>query len=418
MKNVLFILLFNLVLAQTYTLEQCVDIALKNKVTVQSAELDVQSAVAGRKASFSSLLPRATLSSGLNDGETTVAGITAGQTTWSAGLALSSTLYDGGNTWRQARIDKFNVAATEIAHTETVLKVKSDVYSAYYQALKARHLLQSAQEDLDLAREQLDLANLQFDLGAVKKTDALKAEVKYGQARAAFLSKQIAVDNAKRRLANAMGIVQSLEDFTIADLPGHPVNVPDFPSALNEMKQHNPSLLRQKILVTTSALNYKVAGGARLPSLSARGGYTTRADKAGGLLQDYNKNWDWSFGLSLSYPLFTGYALSSQTQQAKYRWMITQNLYTNLEDDLTVQLKTIINDLNNYQDILPILEDILMAAEEDLKLANERYRLGAAIILEVLDAQVSVTQARTTLINTRYDALLQEVALKTLLGTL
>ncbi len=418
MKVFILLILGSLALSQNYTLDECVAIALQNKVTVQSAELDIQSAQAGQKASLSPLLPRATLQSGRQDGKTSVGGVSGSSTDWSAGIAVSATLYDGGNTWRQAKIDKYNVTAAEIAHYETILRVKSKVYNAYYSLLKAQHLLLSAQEDLDLAREQLDLANLQFDLGAVKKTDALKTEVKYGQARAAFLSRQIAVDNAKRELANAMGMVQSLAEFNVVDIQRDPVDVPDFPTALAIMKEQNPSIKREAILVITRELNYQVAGGARLPSLSASGSYTTRADKVGGLLQDYNKNWNWSVGLSLSYPLFTGYTLSSRVQQTKYAWLISRNNYINLVDNLTVQLKTVINDLNNYRDIIPILEDILAAAEEDLKLANKRYSLGAAIILEVLDAQVSVTQARTKLINTRYDALIQEVALKTLLGTL
>ena len=54
--------------------------------------------------------------------------------------------------------------------------------------------------------------------------------------------------------------------------------------------------------------------------------------------------------------------------------------------------------------IIPINEEVLMSAEEDFKLVSERYRLGSASILELLDAQVSVTRARVDLVSSKYDA--------------
>ena len=61
---------------------------------------------------------------------------------------------------------------------------------------------------------------------------------------------------------------------------------------------------------------------------------------------------------------------------------------------------------------------MVAAAEEDLKLARERYSLGSATILEILDAQVSLIRSNSTLINTVHDARVQEASLKALLGTL
>lgn len=86
--------------------------------------------------------------------------------------------------------------------------------------------------------------------------------------------------------------------------------------------------------------------------------------------------------------------------------------------DQIVQLASLLDVLENYQEIIPITEDVLVSAEEDLRLVQERYTLGSATILEVLDAQVSVTQVRSDVITTKYDALIQEANLKAVLGTL
>ena len=74
--------------------------------------------------------------------------------------------------------------------------------------------------------------------------------------------------------------------------------------------------------------------------------------------------------------------------------------------------------LENYSEIIPLNQAVVASAAEDLKLVRERYSLGSATILEVLDAQVSLIRSNSTLINTIHDARIREASLKALLGTL
>ena len=59
--------------------------------------------------------------------------------------------------------------------------------------------------------------------------------------------------------------------------------------------------------------------------------------------------------------------------------------------------------MENVQETIPIYRESKVSAEEDLRLAQERYNLGAATILEVLDAQLSVARANGSLVRTTYD---------------
>ena len=68
--------------------------------------------------------------------------------------------------------------------------------------------------------------------------------------------------------------------------------------------------------------------------------------------------------------------------------------------------------------MIPIQEEVLLSAEEDLKLAQQKYELGSATILELLDAQLTVIQASSSLVGTKYDAAIQSASLDDLIGTL
>ena len=96
----------------------------------------------------------------------------------------------------------------------------------------------------------------------------------------------------------------------------------------------------------------------------------------------------------------------------------SENDYLTYLNDLRVQVELIRKSIMNYSEIIPINQDVVSSAEEDLKLAQERYSIGSATILEVLDAQVSLIRSNSTLINTIHDARMQEMSLKALLGIL
>ena len=69
--------------------------------------------------------------------------------------------------------------------------------------------------------------------------------------------------------------------------------------------------------------------------------------------------------------------------------------------DAEVELYSSLNRLNNYEELIPIQQEILLSAEEDLKLAEQKYELGSADILELLDAQLAVIQASSSLVTTK-----------------
>jgi outer membrane protein len=123
-------------------------------------------------------------------------------------------------------------------------------------------------------------------------------------------------------------------------------------------------------------------------------------------------------GVSISVPIFSGNSISTRIQQAKIAVDKQESEYLSQLQDLSVQLQSMVDQLNNYQEIIPINETVLISAEEDLKLAQVRYTQGSTIILEVLDAQVSVVRARSSLIRSKYDAYIEQANLKALLGTL
>ena len=418
--------------AQGYDLAECIGIALDNKQTLYSAELEVQSAEKGITGSYSGLLPSVNLSTSSgrthypeqetisldfenNKLDTSVSRSTSSMST---GLSINQTLYDGGRSFNTVRQARTNLDIARLNQRQTRIQVIQNVASSYYGLLQAQQLLDVAEKNLNLSEQQVDLVQKQFDVGAVRKTDLLKADVARGQAKVDVLNRKTAMDNARRQLFNDMGMQDFGQSISAVADEWTDVQVPSSADALVLLKTKNPSLLIQQSRISLGVLQVKMAKGVRLPSLGASMSYSTNAEDSDALMEAVKNDWIVGMNLSLTVPLYSGSRLSTSQQQAKLSQQKSENDYITYLNDLRVQVELLRKSLENYSEIIPINQSVVVSAEEDLKLVQGRYSLGSATILEVLDAQVSLIRSNSNLINTVHDARIREKNLKAILGTL
>ena len=431
-KSIKWIFFLTIVNAQGYTLNDCIQIAIDGKKTVLSAELGVVSASKGLKASYSGLLPsvqaatsagqtrfqeRESISLDLANYEIDTTR-TDHYNSYSAGLTLNQTVYDGGRSWNQVQQAKTNLDIAKLNQRSINIQVIQKVIQSYYSLLQAQKLLDVSEKNLEMSTQQVSLVKKQFDLGVVNRTDLLKAEVAKGQARVDLLNKKTSLQNARRILFNDMGLQDFGQEITVVESDWVIPNIPSSSEILKLLKGQNPSLLVSKAQVTLNDLAYRLVRGLRMPSMNTSMNFSANAESGNELLDALNDDWSLGLNLSISLPIYSGSTLSIQQQQANLSRQQSEYSYVTLLNDLRVQAELIRETLNNYAEIIPLNQSVVAAAEEDLKLVRERYSLGSATILEVLDAQVSLIRSNSTLINTVHDARVQEAGLKALLGTL
>ena len=103
--------------------------------------------------------------------------------------------------------------------------------------------------------------------------------------------------------------------------------------------------------------------------------------------------------------------------QLKYGIFTAKANKLQLEDQLMKELDDLLITLKTYHQLIPINEEIILSAEMDSNLAQEKYNLGANDILDLLNAQVSLIQAKSELVRLKYSAKIAEAQLETILGT-
>ena len=419
--SILFLLECSLYGQAIYSLDDCIRIALENKPDVKIARLRVQSSIAERRGSLSNILPRVSYSLGyLNQGsyiDPIFDMPTSEKEFHSAGISLSQNIFDGGQWWNQIASANSAYRYSRELEMETRVTIVLNVKQAFYQYLKDLQLLDVTEQSVELAKQQLELVRHQYEVEAVARTDLLKQQVQLGNMEVEFLNQQAVTRNSFNQLANAMGLGVGA-DFSVVDSPG-PISPPvkSFDVLLEKAKRDNPTLMTQQTQITNSELGLKIARANYFPSLSLSMGYDGSSTMLDELYSD-DKRWRLQTRLSISYPLFTGFLQSTQVEVAKVDYKIEQENYQNLLRDLEVELDFTVEQLVNLGKMIPIFEETKKSAEEDLRLAQERYNLGAATILDVLDSQLSVTSANSSLVRAIYDEKILRAQLDALLGEL
>ena len=444
MKNIVFIIfiLFQYLFGQNYSLNDCIQTALGQKKTILSATLEVASAEKAVKASYSGILPSIQAISGVTQNRFPErqaisydfssftdfnfldpqipldTSVSSSFNNLSAGLSLNQLVYDGGRSKVQIQQARVNL---DIAHfNERLIKtnVIQKVIQSYYNLLQAQKLYDVAEKNLEMSEGQVSLVEKQFELGVVKKTDLLKANVAYGQARVDALNKKVNYENNRRVLFNDMGLQDFGQKITAMDEKWVAPTIPTKTEILKSLKDKNPSIAISKQQIKVRDLSIKLAKGLRMPLINTSINYSANGENSEKLIDSFQDDWSLGFNLSFSIPIYSGNSLSIQHQQTLLSKQQSEYSYITLLNDLRVQAELIRETLTNYTEIIPINQEIVLSAEEDLKLVTERYSLGSATILEVLDAQVSLMRSKSSLINIIHDARIQEASLNALLGVL
>jgi outer membrane protein TolC len=416
-KYILTILFFiSTSIAQSLTVDECVRIALENKPSLKRAEQDVAIARLNRASTGALMLPSINASNSFSE---TTYGNTSSEASerYSGGLSLSQSLFNFGtkiNTLKQSD-NTYNTAKQQ--RRQAKARIILDVHTFYYQYLKNSELFDIAGKDLELSKKQLDLVQNQYNLGAVSKTDFLKASVRYGTAKSSFLSRELSKKNSEKSLRFSMGLLNSDIPIIIEQKMDLILTVPTFDEAYSLMLSNSPDLSILDNQISGAQINVKKAWSSSLPSINMSIGMN--ASSADQITRTYfDDNYIKSANITLSIPIFSGFRNRNSIQISKLQLDQAETRLSGGKNSAKVSLYALINTLNNYQEIIPIQEEVLLSAEEDLKLAQQRYELGSASILELLDAQLALIQASSSLVRTKYDAAIQVANLDDLLGTL
>jgi len=413
--------------AEKLSLQDCINIALEKNPGITIASKQVSAHKSGVRGSYGSILPY--ISAGARSNRSKqgpseyidygTSFITPDTTTfyYSAGVTYNQNIFDGGKWWNSIRLAKNSLNTVIYDQNLVRQSVIANVTEKFYNVLKAKGLLNVYKVSLKNSREQLVKTEEMYKIGQVAKKDLFKAQVSEGNDRLNVVRQRSMILLAISDLNVAIGQSPNTsieiyeEEYKTPDLVDKETALTN---AITGNQEYN-SLIAQK---TSAFLQYKIAQGDRFPTLSSTFSYYRGGPELSRTYEEFNKWWNTDLTFNLSFPLFDGFRRKTNIQQKLLNFNIYEDRIEQKKIEIESHVENLILTLNTYREMIEINELNIKSAKEDLRLAQEMYRLNSATLLEVLDAQVTLTRAQGDLITTKYDAKIAESQLALVMGTL
>jgi len=286
------------------------------------------------------------------------------------------------------------------------------VIDAFYGHLKALKLEKVNQEAFVLAEFYLKQIRGFYKAGTRPKIDVVRAEVDLSNAKVALIKAKNGVRLSMVGLNNAMGIgIDEPALYQIKDDPEFIKSDYNIDNLLALACRNRPEFLELNARLMAREQKIKYLKSEFLPSISGRMSYDWKGDSS-------PLDREWKVGLSLNVPLFSGLDTSYKLKEAVENLKSVKSRIDSLKLRIKKEVEQGVLNLKEAEERIIATKSAVKQAKENLRLAEGRYKVGLATIIDLTDARVLFLEANTSLITALYDCKIGEATIKKAVGTI
>ena len=389
------------------TLDQALRFALENNYSIRQARERLREQEGLIVEVRADALPNVTASGSYtrDDEDFVTPGSNRGYQDWTVGIHVRQLIYSGGGVRSALDAAKTTREAAALDIQAVVDDVLLAVRTRFADVLLARERIEVQEQSVALLREQLQTVKNRFEAGSVSQFEVLTAEVALANAQPALINARnafrIAIDELRQVLGYRGGFgadLQKVPEFE-GELGYQPASY-ELESALAAAKSKRPELLRLEQIEKARESGVTVARSGYLPQLYVTGGYEGRKLSSSSSFSDTQDGW--TAGVTGSWAIFDGARTRGRVAQA--RAQLNQARLSVSEQTLAieVEVRRALSSLQEAAELAEAAAKVVEQATEALRLADVRYRNGAATQLDVLQARVALTEAQLNRLEANY----------------
>lgn len=409
----------------TLSLDDALQIGLKNNFSVIVARNDLQIATNNNSIGNAGMLPKIDASIGQSNqfqsinqtlADSSKISSDKNTSTQSAAIQLNWTLFDGLNMF---------VLKDQLGNLQQMgdLKLRMAVEDAaasiivtYYGIALQQKALKSLKESFSLSKERLSVAREKSRIGAGYELQVTQAEIDFQSDSSSLLRQVNLIKNQMITLNRLLGR-DAKTQYSIKEIEPKFVK-PDYAAINDGLNNQNAELLYERLNVSNKELSIKSMKSGRYPRVALTSAYNfSQSNYSSGSLDDYRVSGP-SVGITASITLFNGMNISRSIKNAQIQAESQKILLSQTENLLQSSLLQYINDLELALALIKTEETTSMLAAKNLSVAMEKYRLGAISDLELRDYQKKMLDAQYRFYSAQLQAKTAEVDLKILAGLL
>lgn len=337
-------------------------------------------------------------------------GVTAGGNT-TASLDASISISNGFSNLSSIERAKNLAGSSEYDYQQTRQSIALAVQQAYLTVLRNKQLLKVSEDNLKRSKQQLSRIEESNKVGAVAKADLYRQQVQTANDELSVINAQSAYDNSKNDLLYLLSLdvtkEYELDDEEVMKEVEHidstyKSEMYDYNKLVDEALASRPDYQASLLSRDASANSLTISKLGHYPSLTLSGGYGYRYIGRNDF-SNFTNTTDWDVALTLRVPIFSGFQVSTSVQTSQLNYELAEQNLEQTKRKVQKEIRTALLNLETARKKVEVSLKNVVSAEEDRRIAEERYNLGSNTLLDLLVATANYTNALSNKVSAAYD---------------
>ncbi len=412
----------------TWTLQECIDWAKKQNITVQRNKVNVRSSQVALQDAKANRLPTVNFSTSqyvsnrpFQESYSGVIGTEvvafSNKNSYSGNYSVdaSMNLYNGGQTKNNIRLAEINSQIAELQVLASELNIEEQITQLYVQILYSQDAVEHDDELIALAQSQLEQARARKQAGLLNKADVSQFESQLAQNKYQKVADETTLDSYRLQLKQLMEL-DGDENLQLADpqLTGNVLaDLPDKQTVFQNAVASRPELKAHQLAMDRTYIDEEIAKAGKKPVINASAGIsTTNSTGNGNMFTQLKNQWSNGIGVSMIIPIWDHGKTKNAVARARLE---RESAYLDMVETQKNLWKTIENywlQARNNQQRYVAAKEKADYCRESYDLTSEQFRLGLKNIVELTQDETNLSTAIQQMLQAKYEALLNIALLK------
>lgn len=412
----------------TWTLQECIDWAKKQNITVQRNKVNVRSSQVALQDAKANRLPTVNFSTSqyvsnrpFQESYSGVIGTEvvsfSNKNSYSGNYSVdaSMNLYNGGQTKNNIRLAEINSQIAELQVLASELNIEEQITQLYVQILYSQDAVEHDDELIALAQSQLEQARARKQAGLLNKADVSQFESQLAQNKYQKVADETTLDSYRLQLKQLMEL-DGDENLQLADpqLTGNVLaDLPDKQTVFQNAIASRPELKAHQLAMDRTYIDEEIAKAGKKPVINASAGIsTTNSTGNGNMFTQLKNQWNNGIGVSMIIPIWDHGKTKNAVARARLE---RESAYLDMVETQKNLWKTIENywlQARNNQQRYVAAKEKADYCRESYDLTSEQFRLGLKNIVELTQDETNLSTAIQQMLQAKYEALLNIALLK------
>ena len=414
-----------------WSLQDCIDYAMENNITLKKSKLQKQSATEDLKGAKAALLPTVSASTNQSVGyqpwkDSGIATVTNGtvntkvdKTSYNGSYSLSGqwTVWNGGRNTNTIKLDQIAEQQAELSAQETANSIQERIAQIFTQILYLDENVKVNEQTLETSLKNEERGREMVNVGKMSKADLAQLSAQRANDEYSIVEVRSQLENYKLQLKQLLEITDETPfDVAVPEISDEQIlaEIPGLQTVYEQALLTRPEIERSQLAIKSSDVSLSLAKAGWMPNVSVNGGLSTSTNSLSnmGWGSQFKSNVNTQLGVGVSVPIYDGRSTKTAVNKAKI-----QQLQAQL--DLQDQQKTLYSDIQQFwlnawtnQQKYQAAKSSVESAQQSYDLLSEQFRLGLKNIVELMSGKDKLLSSQQNQLQSKYQTLYNQQMLQ------